>query len=626
MPAEPERSAPELEARLQALLDASLDAIVMMDAEGHITEFNLAAEKTFGWSRRDALGKVLADLIIPERFRQAHRDGINGYLATGAGNIIGKRVEVAALRADGSEFPAEVTVVEHRGEGPRTFTGYVRDITDRVRASEALRSSEARFRRLTESGLMGITVLDAKGLTIEANDAALTMLGYTRDDLAAGMLTPERLRTSEHERASGHVRQQLAEKGVARPWEAEFMRKDGSPIPLLVGVAALDRSSLICVMLDLTEKRKSDAAVRELRAQHASDSKFRGLLESAPDAMVIADAHGTIVLVNAQLERLFGYSRDELLGKNVDLLVPDRLRPGHPEHRAAYLKDPKPRAMASDRELLGRRKDGAEIPVEISLSPIETDEGLWVASAIRDVSARKKVENALRLANRELETFSYSVAHDLRTPLRGINGFAQVLVDDYADKLDPEGVDCLLRIRTQALQMGDLIDALLALARVSRSELVPVPVDVSALARTTIAELSSLHPDRKVEVSIEEGLNVPMDRALARTLVDNLVGNAWKFTAKQASPRIEVGRVADTDVPAFFVRDNGAGFDEAHARKMFLPFQRLHSNRHFPGMGIGLATARRIVDRHGGRIWAEGEVDVGATFFVAIGEIDTEAE
>ena len=290
-------------------------------------------------------------------------------------------------------------------------------------------------------------------------------------------------------------------------------------MPVLVGAAMLDQTGqrAITYVLDLSERKRSEAAIAALQKQRVVDAKFRALLESAPDAMIIADGAGTMELVNEQTEKLFGYTRAELVGQRVDLLLPNR---------EGDFSMPATRQMVSGLELHGRRKDGTEFPVEMSVSPLVTDEGLLVSSAIRDVSVRKGTEAALRASNKELESFSYSVAHDLRTPLRGINGFAKVLADDYGERLDDEGRRCLKKIQDNSVQMAELIDALLSLARVSRSELRLERIDLSAMARSVSSTLQLVEPSRAVEVRVEDELEANTDPTLARSLLENLLGNA----------------------------------------------------------------------------------------------------
>ncbi|MEY2929642.1 MAG: hypothetical protein RL033_391 [Pseudomonadota bacterium] len=219
---------------------------------------------------------------------------------------------------------------------------------------------------------------------------------------------------------------------------------------------------------------------------------------------------------------------------------------------------------------------------------------------------------------RELEAFTYSVAHDLRAPLRGMHGFAKILIDDHAGTLSAGGIDCLRRIQGNAVVMSQLVDGLLALAKVTLGELEPAVVDLSELAQAALAEQAAREPERQVRVAIQAGLSAWVDRGLARRLFDNLVANAWKFTQKVQQPSIEVGLCQHEGAQVYFVRDNGVGFNMEYANKLFVPFQRLHAPREFPGTAIGLAACHRIVARHGGRIWGEGKVGGGATFFFTL--------
>ena len=221
----------------------------------------------------------------------------------------------------------------------------------------------------------------------------------------------------------------------------------------------------------------------------------------------------------------------------------------------------------------------------------------------------------LESANRELEAFCYSVSHDLRAPLRGIDGFSQALLEDYAGQLDDKGKEYLQRVRAAVQRMGALIDDLLNLSRITRGDMRREPMDLSQVARSIADELRTTEPNRTAEFVIAPGLQAQGDPRLMRVVLENLLRNAWKFTSKRNGARIEFGRTADNGHSAFFVKDNGAGFDPNYSSRLFGAFQRLHSASEFPGTGVGLATVQRIILRHGGKVWAQGDVDLGATFF-----------
>jgi len=243
----------------------------------------------------------------------------------------------------------------------------------------------------------------------------------------------------------------------------------------------------------------------------------------------------------------------------------------------------------------------------------ETNEGMLALTLELD---QRNIE--LAGVNLELEAFSHSVSHDLRAPLRSISGFSQALLENYKDRLDEQGQHCLERLSAASERMAELIDDLLLLSHVARAELKKSKVDLTALARSIMQELQKIQPERQVEFVLAPGLAASGDPNLMRTLLENLLSNAWKFTSKKPQARIEFGMTHHDDKPVFFIQDNGAGFDMTYADKLFKPFQRLHSLAEFPGTGIGLASVRRIVHRHGGRAWAKGNLNEGATFYFTI--------
>src|SRR5437762_3409732 len=362
------------------------------------------------------------------------------------------------------------------------------------------------------------------------------------------------------------------------------------------------------------------------------DRTFRAVAETVTDAVISTDSRGLITYVNKGGERLFGWQLAELSGEPLTVLIPERFRERHSRTLLRYGTAENARALANV-ELVAMHKDRREFPVELSLARWDDPAGVLFTAIIRDISERKRRDEELRainaqleLTNQELETFSYSVSHDLRAPVRSIDGFSAILEQDYSDKLDERGRDCLHRVRAAAQRMFTLIDSLLILSRVTREEMRQDVVDLSAIARSIAADLHRTQPQRSVEFIIPPGLIAVGDGSLVRVALENLLGNAWKFTSRQPVPQIEFGAVAQAGANVFFVRDNGAGFDMMYADKLFGAFQRLHTTDEFPGTGIGLPTVQRIVRRHGGRIWAEGKPEGGATFYFTLAPtVDTSA-
>ena len=353
----------------------------------------------------------------------------------------------------------------------------------------------------------------------------------------------------------------------------------------------------------------------------ASDTseRFRLVVESIKDyAIFTLDPEGHVTSWNAGAERFKQYRADEIIGKHFSVFYPpEDIASGKPARELELAA----REGRIEDEGWRVRKDGTRFWANVVITALRENGGLvGFAKVTRDLTERMQNEERLRAAVTELDAFAYSVSHDLRAPLRSIDGFSQILLEDYADKLDDTGKHALERVRAATQRMGGLIDDLLKLSRVSRGEMRKETVDLSALATSIARDFRA--EGRDVDITIAPGLVVQGDPRLLRIALENLLGNAWKYTSQRSDARIEVGLLEERGERGeriFFVRDNGAGFDMRYADKLFGAFQRLHSASEFEGTGVGLATVHRIVRRHGGRIWAEAKVNEGATFYFTVG-------
>jgi PAS domain S-box-containing protein len=379
----------------------------------------------------------------------------------------------------------------------------------------------------------------------------------------------------------------------------------------------------------VSRKILMSAAGHKLPASHVSDSiedRYGALLESLSDAIVIVNPEGRIALVNAPTEELFGYARGELLGRPAEELLPERLRnrPAKPGKNPSAQRWQLPNANT---ELFGARKDGSEFPAEIRFSTLKTEDGTWSVGAIRDLTEQKRLEAqlkekdaALEVASQELQAFSYSVSHDLRAPLRAMDGFASILKKSLGSNVPEATGHALKRIQDNVGKMSKLIEGLLDYSSLTWMALTKKNVNPGELAQNVFNEIIIAAPGRRVDCQISKLPACTADIALLRRVFANLFSNALKFTRDRDPAVIRVGCREENGEQVYFVRDNGVGFDMEYSGKLFHVFQRLHSPSEFEGTGVGLAIVHRIIHRHGGRVWAEGQVDEGATVYFTLGE------
>jgi PAS domain S-box-containing protein len=361
-------------------------------------------------------------------------------------------------------------------------------------------------------------------------------------------------------------------------------------------------------------------AAQVTRALQTTEMRLRSVSETAHDAIIAADADGIIQFWNPGAARMFGYSADEILGQPLTVLMPARFHDAHRTGIRRYVATREAHVVGKTVELAGRRKDGSEFPIELSLGAAPVNGVLSFTGVIRDITERIRSAAALEATNAELESFSYSVSHDLRAPLRAIHGFSRILLEDHNAKLDAEAQRLLGVIDQNTRRMGQLIDDLLAFSRLGRQEITAGRVDMKELTTVVADDIKRAEGERNGKLEIRIGALPPArgDRALLRQVVSNLLQNAVKFTRGRDNARIEVGSRLEGKQTVYYVKDNGAGFDLRYADKLFGVFQRLHRAEDFEGTGVGLAIVKRIVQRHGGRVWAEGKVDEGATFYFTL--------
>jgi len=495
------------------------------------------------------------------------------------------------------------------------------EIEKGTQSEESLRRAEKQYRLLFDSNPIPVWVYDLETLAIlDVNATAGSRYGYTREEflrLKISDLRPEADLLKFLKNIS-EANQPVQDSG---PWRHK--KKSGEIIDVQIRSYPLNfagKNARLVVATDITEQKKAEDALRD------SEERFRLIVSNIKDyAIIVLNPEGQVISWNGGAQRIKGYSADEIMGQHFSVFYPpEDVAVGKP---TIELKSSREEGRFED-ESWRVRKDGSRFWANVVVTPLRDDAGTLrgFVKITRDVTERRKAEQEilrrsleLEASNKELEAFSYSVSHDLRTPLRGIEGFSQALQEDYQQQLDDTAKDYLLRIRTATHRMGELIDDLLNLSRVTRAEMHKERIDLTKLATEVAQEFEVREPERTISFKIAQGLQAEGDSRLVRVALQNLLGNAWKFTSKRAQAEIEFGQQFSNGNRTYFVRDNGAGFDQSYASRLFGAFQRLHAANEFPGTGIGLATVQRIVHRHGGSVWAEGFVNRGATIYFTLG-------
>lgn len=626
------------EAQVRQLLNSTAEGIYGLDLEGKCTFCNPATLRFLGYrDESNLLGKNIHTLIhhtqpdgtlYPEEECRACRA-----FRSGEGFHVHDEV---FWRADGTSFPVEYRSHPVR-EGDRTIGAVVTflDITERKLAEQDLRESEKRYHTLAEVSPVGIFHTDVAGKFLYVNERWCEITGFSRQEamekgLSWGLHPEDRERVltqwceAAGEGTSFRSEYRLQHTDGASTWVYGQIVGERDETDAVVGYVG--------TITDISQRKQVEEALEE------RNEFIETVMVNLPIGLTVIDLNNfDIKYINPRIEAIVGWPRRKLTDFDalLESTLPDlKFRKQTKEEIYADLQSGDVGRMIWEFPIT--KGSGEQADIIVRGIPLR-ERGLVIIT-VQDITERKRAEYEIRtlnqeleawvaertreleLANRELEAFSYSVSHDLRAPLRAIDGFSAALLEDYGERIDEEGKSYLRYLQDGSRDMSALIDGLLKLSRSTRGEMNRVSVDLSRLAAGITEDLCRCEPERHVSITITEGIEAEADPRLIKVVLENLLGNAWKYTAQTPESRIEFGAEQQDGKPVYFVRDNGAGFDMAYADKLFLPFQRLHKFEEFSGIGIGLATVQRIIHRHGGQIWARAAVGEGATFYFTLGD------
>jgi PAS domain S-box-containing protein len=611
-----EASLAESEERYRKLFEENPAPMWVFDVETlRFLDVNEAAAQLYGFSKEEFLVRTLRDIRPPEDVPIVEADvrvARTGIRTSGPWHH---------LRKDGRKLLVEIVTYDVAFDGRAARLTLANDVTERAKTEEKLRA-------FFDSGMVGAILGDVHGNVLAANDEFLRIVGYDREDLERGRLRwdaitpPEWLPIDAERIAEAKVR------GICTPYEKEYVRKDGTRVPILVGYALVGekREESVAFILDQTDRQEASARLA------ATTRLLEAVVTGSSAPIVTLDRHGAVTSWNPAATEVFGWSADEVVGR-----FPPVGPPKAEEEIRAILAGVLSGTPVTGREVRPERKDGSAINVSIAAAPLTDSEGTvtGVVAVLVDVSARVRAEEEVRRLNaelevrverrteelvaksKELEAFAYSISHDLRAPLRAIDGFSRMIEEDQAARLDDEGRRLLGVVRFNARRMAQLIDDLLAFSRAGRQDLRRSRVETGELVRSVLGEVLPEAERELSDVRIGDLPPAQADPALLRQVFVNLLSNAVKFTATRPRRRLEISGRLEAGRVVYEVADNGVGFDMRYAGKLFGVFQRLHG-REFEGTGVGLALVERIVARHAGSVAARGEVDQGATFTISL--------
>jgi len=652
------RNLHQSEERTQAILENVLDGIITISEKGVIETFNNSAERIFGYTTVEVVGRKI-EMLLSDAYKKEQNNFLSSFKKTTVKKVIGIAREVEGRRKDGSTFPMDIAISEMWLGTQRVFIGSVHDISERKQAQEA----KTKLAAIIESSDDAIISKTLEGIITSWNPSAEKLFGYKATEIIGSSIM--RLIPPDRTDEELQILERLQRGERVDHIETIRVTKDEQYIHVSATVSPIkDATGKIIgaskIVRDISERLKNQSLEAANKELTISQSELRSLFESLPGLFLVLNPDLTIVTASEAYLNATMTKREEIVGRGIFEVFPD-----NPEDITAS-------GVSNLRTSLDRvRQNGVADTMSIQRYDVRRPDGVfeerywspinspmfgsdrqikYIIHRVEDVTdfVRQRQDNAgseenlrarlgqmeaevfqssqkvqavnmqLKAANQELEAFSYSVSHDLRAPLRGVVSFSRIVLEDYGAKLDDEGRRLLNVVCSEAKRMGQLIDDLLAFSRLGRREMKAADFNMSTLAKNVFASLDEITRDRVKHFKVKKLPSAHGDYAMIQQVLFNLIANAAKFSSQEPEPSIEIGAKSKDGFNIYYVKDNGVGFDPRYASKLFGVFQRLHSEEEFEGTGVGLALVQRIIHRHGGKVWAEGQPNAGATFYFSL--------